>query len=279
MACHRRMAFVLTAAAALALAGCQGAPNAGPASAQIAESGNVPAPGGDARGEHVATPRYRVDIRYPALGRGEAPLSAMLHRIAKAARQDFLRGLPDPKVFPEFADRQLQLQIDFKVDARSAHFISVRETGFQDTGGAHPAPIDAAIVYDTHARRTLPLDDLFAQPDAARAALADFARAELLKKMLAQAPGPNAGGPQAIADWKAHVKQMVAQGTEPTPQNFANFVVRAGPRPGDPSPGLTLIFPPYQVAAYVYGTQVAAVPARIFAAYLKPQYRSAFDVN
>jgi len=154
----------------------------------------------------------------------------------------------------------------------------VRESGLQDSGGAHPAPIDAAIVYDAHARRTLPLDDLFAQPDSARKALADFARAAITEKMMAQAPTPGEGSPQAIAEWKADAKRMIDEGTQPTSQNFANYVVRAGAQPNDPSPGLTLIFPPYQVAAYVYGTQTVFVPTEVFARYLKPRYRNAFGI-
>jgi hypothetical protein len=173
----------------------------------------------------------------------------------------------------------MQLRIGFRLAARTSDFASVREAGFQDTGGAHPAPIDAAIVYDTHAQRTVPLEDLFANADAARKALADFARAALTEKMMAQAPGSGEGSPQAIRDWKASAKQMVEQGTQPTSQNFANYIVRAGAQPDEPSPGLTLIFPPYQVAAYVYGTQTVDVPARVFAAYLRPAYRSAFVTN
>lgn len=274
----QRMAFLLSAAAMLAMAGCRGTQTADPAFERDIATANVPAPAGSASGEHVATARYRIDIVYPVLGGNEAPLSAMLHRVADAMKQDFLRALPDPKTFPEFAGRQLQLRIDFKLAARTNDFVSVRETGFQDTGGAHPAPIDAAIVYDAHARRTIPLDDLFADPDAARKALADFARAELTKKMLAQAPGPGEGTPQAIAEWTANAKQMVVQGTAPTPQNFANFIVRGTDNPMEPSPGLTLIFPPYQVAAYVYGTQTVFVPTEVFAQFLKPQYRNAFGI-
>lgn len=278
MFAQRRMLSCLPIVAAALLAACQGGSNGG------ATAGSSPAPSPPAAGrttanpleEHAATPRYRIDISYPALNAAEAPLAAMLHRIGGAAKRDFLRALPDPKIFPEFADRQLQLRIDFKVAARTGAFTSVRETGFQDTGGAHPAPIDAAIVYDIDAHRTITLDDLFAHPDAARKAIADFARADLMKKIMAQTPAPGEGSPQAIAEWKANAKQMIDEGTGPTSQNFANFVIRAGSNTRATSPGLTLIFPPYQVAAYVYGTQTVDVPVEVFGQYLTPQYRTAF---
>lgn len=282
MPCRARAAFFLAIAGALAMAGCRRTQTADPSVSQAAASRNTPAPAvsttANPREDHVATSRYRIDIGYPDLNPDEAPLAAMLRRIAGAAKRDFLRSLPDPKLFPEFAGRQLQLRMDFKLAARTGAFTSVRESGFQDTGGAHPAPIDAAIVYDAHARSTVTLDDLFAQPDSARKALADFARAAITEEMMAQAPKPDEGSPQTIAEWKTSAMKMIAEGTRPTSQNFANYVVRAGTQPNDPSPGLTLIFPPYQVAAYVYGTQTVFVPTEVFARYLNPRYRNAFGI-
>lgn len=278
MFAQRRMRFCLLAIATCALAACGGAPNGNATPISATNSSRPAAAGTQANPlqEHAATSRYRIDISYPALNADEAPLAAMLHRIAGAAKQDFLRALPDPKIFPEFADRQMTLRIGFKLAARTRAFTSVRESGFQDTGGAHPVPIDAAIVYGVQERRTLPLDDLFTKPDVARKAIADFARAELMKKIMAQTPTAGQGSPAAIKEWSANARQMVEQGSQPTAQNFANYIVRGGGNHGEASPGLTLVFPPYQVAAYVYGTQSVDVPARVFAPCLKPQYRSAF---
>lgn len=276
---QRRLGSCLLVFAAGLLAACHGAPNDN-ATASSAASAS-PATASTAANpleEHFATARYKIDISYPALKPDEAPLAAMLHRIANAAKQEFLRALPDPKTFPEFADRQLQLRMDFKLAAQTSEFASVREAGFQDTGGAHPAPIDAAIVYDVHAHRTITLDDLFNNPDAARKALADYARADLAKKIMAQAPKSGEASPEAVKEWKVNAKQMIEQGTQPTSQNFANFIVRATDNPLDPSPGLTLIFPPYQVAAYVYGTQTVFAPTVVFAQLLKPQYKNAFGI-
>ncbi len=242
------------------------------------DAGAAPATAATASGEHAATRRYKIDIGYPALRADEAPLLATLHKIAAAAKRDFMQALPDPKQFPEFADRQMQLLIDFGIAARTRDFVSVRETGMQDTGGAHPVPIDSTIVYDTHAHRSITLDDLFADADGARKTLADYARNELTRKILAQAPKPDEGSPQAIREWKANAQKMIIDGTQPVEQNFANFIVRGGDSPGESSPGLTLIFPPYQVAPYVYGTQTVDVPSEVFAKYLKAQYRNDFGI-
>lgn len=237
------------------------------------------APADTTKGEHASMPRYKIDIGYPPLSAEEAPLAATLHKVAALAKQEFLQALPDPDRFPEFADRQMRLLIDFRIAARTPDFISVRETGMQDTGGAHPIPVDSTIVYAARAHHTVPLDDLFINADAARKALSDYARAELTKKIMAQAPKPGEGSPEAIAEWKTNAQKMIDDGTQPTTQNFANFIVRAGGNATQASPGLTLIFPPYQVAAYVYGTQTVDVPAAVFAKELKLQYRDAFTRN
>lgn len=228
--------------------------------------------------DHAETKRYKIEINYPPLA-AQVPLSTALHKTVEDAKRDFMQGLPDPKQLPEFADRQLQLLIDFKIAAQTNTFVSVRETGMSDTGGAHPLPIDATFVYDAQARRVITLDDLFVDPIAARAKLADYARAALMKSMMAQAPKPGEGSPEAITEWNTNTKQMIDDGTKPTAENFANFIVRAGMQSDAGSPGLTLIFPPYQVAAYVYGTQTVDVPAAVFLPYLKFQYRNAFGMT
>ncbi|MER3546984.1 MAG: hypothetical protein C4338_05005, partial [Rhodanobacteraceae bacterium] len=221
---------------------------------------------------------YQIDITYPALTPDQAPLAAMLRKIAATAKQDFMQALPDPKRSPEFVGRPLQLLIDFKIAARNNDFISVRETGLQDTGGAHPIPIDSTVVYDAQVHLTVTLDDLFANPDAAHRQLSDYARAELMKKIMVQAPKPSEGSPAVIREWKINAQKMIDDGTQPSEQNFANFIVCATDNPMQPSPGLVLIFPPYQVAAYVYGTQTVFVPAAVFAQYLKPQYQNTFGM-
>lgn len=225
-------------------------------------------------GDNVTTPRYKIAIHYPTLSAQEAVLAQALRDTSAAAKRDFMQALPDPKQFPEFADRQLQLQLDYTVAARTADFTSVRERGMSDTGGAHPIPVDGSFVYDAHAQRVIALDDLFTDPAAARQRLSTLARNALSEKLLAKAPDASEASPEARREWTDNMRQMIDDGTDPTAANFSNFVVRAGA--GDTAAGLTLIFSPYQVAPYVYGTQTVDVPAEVFAGLLKPQYRQAF---
>ena len=272
--------------AVLALAGCQQQAGTTPTSAPATSASapvipapvSTPAPASTAPvpGDHAVTRHFKIAITLPTLPADEKPLADALRTTADNAKRDFVQALPDPTTLPEFANRQFDLLIDFKITAQTPAFVSVRETGSSDTGGAHPIPVQAAFVYERRAGKLITLDDLFANPDAARKALANFAHDALLKKFMAGAPKAGEGSPDAIREWKANMVQMLNDGTKPTTVNYSVFVVRAGAAQNAPSPGITLIFPPYQVAPYVYGVQAVDVPVDVFAQFLKPGYRGDF---
>lgn len=282
--------YCAVALAALILAACQQpsgpAPGAPPATAPSAAAtlpviSAPPAPAGTAGlpGDHASTARYRVAINLPHLRAAQQPLSDALRATADNAKRGFVQALPSPDEDPAIATQPLSLLLDFKVTGDTAAFTSVRETGEEDTGGAHPIPIEGTFVFDRKAGRIITLDDLFTQPDAARESLARFAYAALLKKLMAHAPRPSDGTPAAIREWKTNLLQMLADGTKPTRVNFSLFVVRQGADAHSPSAGLTLVFAPYQVAPYVYGTQTVEVPAKVFAAFLRPAYARDFTTQ
>jgi hypothetical protein len=227
-------------------------------------------------GDHARTARYRIDIDYPPLSPQAKPLTQALHERSRVAKQAFMKALPDPKTVPEFADRQLQLLIHYKLFSRTPAFVSVSEEGMMDTGGAHPMPLDGTFVFDVRAKRVISLDDLFTDPAKARASLADHARQALTAQLLAKVPGGDKTSAKVRKVWKDDMRQMIDAGTQPTKTHFSNFLVDAGGlnRAG----GLILVFPPYQVAPYVYGVQTVKVPLKVFAGALKPVYREAFGL-
>lgn len=273
--------------AALALAACQQpsgnppaasgltAPDASASapviSAPPAATGTVALPG-----DHATTAQYKIAINMPRLQAAAKPLADALRATADDAKREFLQGLPDPGADAGAPASQLTLQLDFTTAAETAAFTSVRETGDVDTGGAHPAPVEGTFVYDRKARRMVTLDDLFAQPDAARQALAAFARGVLARRLLSDMQKPGGASASEVRNWYTNMQQMLDYGTKPSKVNFSLFVVRAGASVDAPSPGLTLVFPPYQVAPYAAGTQTVDVPASVFARFLTPGYRGAF---
>ncbi|MGH8190397.1 MAG: RsiV family protein [Rhodanobacteraceae bacterium] len=281
---------LIAAVAALVLAACSQPPSPTPTSpASTSSSADTsapviaPPPGSESStalpADQVTTRHYKIAIALPTLPPGEQPLADALRTTADNAKRDFMNALPDPQQYPEFAHQQFQLLLKFEVAADTPAFTSVRETGMQDTGGAHPNPVQAAFVFDRKAGKLITLDDLFADPDAARKALANVAHDTLLKKFMANAPKPGEGSPETLRQWKSNMVQMLNDGTKPTTVNYSVFVVRAGDDANAPSPGLTLVFPPYQVAPYVYGTQTVDVPASVFAKFLKPAYRRDFATS
>ncbi|HEX5961850.1 MAG TPA: hypothetical protein VFY97_11470 [Rhodanobacteraceae bacterium] len=286
-----RHSCLAVALAVVALAACQQQPGTNSASAPAASASapvipapapaTAPAPASTAPlpGDHAITRHYKIAISLPALPAADKPLADAIRATADNAKRGFIKALPDPGALPEFANRQFELLVDFKLTAQTSAFASVRETGMQDTGGAHPIPVEAAFVLDRKAGKLVALDDLFAQPEAARTALANFAHDTLLKRFMAKAPRPGEGSPDALREWKANTVQMLTDGTKPTTVNYSVFVVRAGATQDAPSPGITLVFPPYQVAAYVYGTQTVDVPAGVFEKFLKPAYTGAFGAQ
>lgn len=279
---------LIVAASALALAACGQpsgnppasvghiAPDKGSNTAPVITAAPTNAATASLPGNHASTAQYRIVINLPDLPATAKPLADALRATADDAKRQFLQALPDPGEDSASPRRQFELQLDFTVAAHTAVFTSVRETGDVDTGGAHPAPVEGTFVFDHRAGRVITLDDLFAQPDRARKALADFARATLAKRLAADAPKPGEASVAAGQEWKTNMQQMLDYGTKPTNVNFALFVVRAGASDAAASPGITLVFPPYQVAPYSAGTQTVEVPASLFATFLKPAYRGDF---
>lgn len=290
-----RLGTLTTLAAVLALSGCgnstpppspdEGATSAAsrsppavstaPPATAPTTAATTPAPADSVVADHVDKKHYRIDIDYPGLPASAKVLADALHATADKAKREFMRGIPDPKQFPGLAHRQLQLKIDFSVAARMPRFISVRERGMADTGGAHPLPIEASFVYDTASDQVITLDDLFTDPDQARARFAKLARTQLEKKLLAKVPGGARTPEDARQEWTQNMRDMINAGTEPKSENFSEFAILAGA--GDKASGLQLIFSPYQVAPYVYGTQSVDVPVDAFADLLKPAFRDGFD--
>ncbi|MBB6183843.1 RsiV family protein [Oleiagrimonas soli] len=259
---------------AVTLAACQRSPSSDTAatagSLAAASSSSTPLE------LHVSNARYRIDVTYPPLSPEADVLMHTLHERTQAARAELMRALPNVSSLPAEARRPLQLMIDYTVAARTPVFVSVREQGMMDTGGAHPIPLDATFVFDMQHARLVTLDDLFTDPARARAWLSEAARKALYAKLLDKVPGGDKTPAKARKAWQDNMRAMIDAGTQPTAQNFKGFLIDGGGLASPPS--LVLVFPPYQVAPYVYGAQTVRVPVQTFATLLKPAYRGAFGL-
>ncbi len=212
---------------------------------------------------------YSYRIHYPSLDARWQALHDALHTYAETQKKDFIaaQGGEHSANAGEY-----KLDIVFTVARRTDDFVSVLVSGSSFTGGAHPNPLTASFVASTADNRIIALSDLFTDADAALKILSGEARAQLQGRFDAQLRDQIGEGEQLATALK-QMREWVERGTEAKADNFAVYLVDGL---DSKAIGLTLVFPPYQVAPYVDGAPQVEVPARLFHALLKPQYVNAF---
>jgi hypothetical protein len=215
----------------------------------------------------------KIVIQYPSLANELGALDQAMHAWGDAARKKFAT---DVAAHSEHAAAPPpRLNIDFAVATRTQDFVSALATGEADMGDAKAQPFGATFTEHLPSARIVVLSDLFTDPDAALKALSVEARRRLdadAESRLRQENFPEAQLSERLK--AAHAQ--IEQGTLPNAQNFSSFLIDGV---DGKAIGLSLQFAPGQVAANALGTQQLEVPARIFYAQLKSEYRDAFAVD
>lgn len=137
------------------------------------------------------------------------------------------------------------LEIGHSEPYRTTKLAAVRLNGYDFRGGAHGMPVIETLVVDLADGRLLAAADLFRPGSDWPAILSDRSRAALTGRDLL---GP---------DW-----DWLQRGTAPERANYQHLM------PG--ADGLTVIFPPYQVAPYAAGPQEVLVPWTDLTGLLNP---------
>src|SRR5262249_27493363 len=136
----------------------------------------------------------------------------------------------------KFAGKNNNLYIDYDasvIKSGSEHIISVRfSLQAYIVGMAHPLHYHRVLNYAIEEGKEINLSDLFAPNANYLQVFSDYCR-QVLDKRLAN-------------------KDMVAQGTLPTLQNYKNWNIKPN--------GLLITFDEYQVAPYVNGAQMVLIP-------------------
>lgn len=217
---------------------------------------------------------YTFRIVYPALKPEWKTLDEAIRRFAAAQKNEFLgestAGDRDSGV-------DYTLDLNFTVARRTSDFVSVVTAGSSFIGGAHGAPIFASFNLDLANDELTTLPNLFTDAQAGLKALSDECRRQLVgryeEKMRetpgAMKPAQQASDPQSMKRW-------IEKGTMPDAANFAVFLIDGL---DTRAIGVTVIFPPYQVASYANGPQQVEVPAKVFYDLLKPEYKGAFAID
>lgn len=215
------------------------------------------------------------NVHYPALREELAPLDRAMHAYAEAQKTALAARMRDAVPASERQERPGRLDLDFTVATQTQDFVSAIAEGQGEFGGAHPLPLRATFNQHLASGRIVALTDLFGDTEAALKALSVEARRRLAPDLEARLRAENLPA-KALAEREKALQSLLEEGTAPKADDFAAFLVDGV---DGKAIGITLIFPPAQVASYADGPQQVAVPARIFYAQLKPEFRDAFAVD
>jgi hypothetical protein len=213
---------------------------------------------------------YTFHVRYPSLQPDWNALLPRLRAFAAEQKKAFLTARSEDKHLDRL---DYSLDLEFSVARRTADFVSVLTNGSVYTGGVHPNPILVSFNLHPADGKLIAIEDLFADPVAALKALSDESRRQLEGRY--EAAQHEGDEKQRAADHQ-QTYTWIERGTAPAAGNFMVFLVDGL---DSKAIGLTLIFPPYQVASYADGPQQVEVPAKVFYPYLKPEYRDSFAID
>jgi hypothetical protein len=247
--------YVLLMAGVAAVTGCHSpTPSAAPGTGETA----------------AAAARYA--IHYPTLSADLAPLDQAMHAYAQAMQRDFDAAVAQHR---NSAEVPTHLTLEFTIATRSQDFVSAEVRGEAAIGESQPRPIQASFTQHLPSGRIVALTDLFSDADSVLKALSDEARRRFEAEFEARLRAENLPAAQ-LADGLKAMRQVVEKGTAPEAANFALFVIDGV---DGKAIGLRLQFPSERIALPADGIQRLEVPARVFYAQLKPEYRSAFAVD
>jgi hypothetical protein len=220
----------------------------------------------DGRGEG-----YECHIRYPEVPAEWTALNQALHAYALKRKAQFRATLaPDAE---RAGEPPAALDLEFDVARRTQDFVSVLARESVHSKGAQTSTATvASFVLHFGDDKLLSIVDLFKTPDGALQALSDESRRQLLGRYEASLR-QNSTDATALAQQLKRMQAGVERGTAPAAANFAVFLIDGI---DSRAIGLTLIFAPAQLDAASEGEQQVEVPAKVFDAQLKPEYRDAF---
>jgi len=189
----------------------------------------------------MSTSHYGIHARVPVLA-GDEPAIAKANAAVRARVQaivdDFAadhRELAAAEAGVAPLGQPWSLEIDYSTPYRTDKLAAFRLSGYEYRGGAHGMPIIETLLIDLADGRLLTPADLFRSDSDWLQVLSERSRVALKDRDLL---GPD-------LDW-------LNRGTAPDVENFQ--LLMPGPD------GLTVIFPPYQVAPYAAGPQEVVVP-------------------
>ena len=225
------------------------------------------------------TPTAELSLTLPPVVRHAPVLADRLYRGETKALLAFAAQAADPKDGLRSEPRAFrdqgawEMQVDYGPAMETGRLLSLYRSAYTDTHGAHPNHSDGGVVFDKTANRNLhPLDLLNPGADQRPLdrALCDAARAA--KRERNEGPwNEKEDSNFSCPTWRGlYLDGKLLEGSSPpqialTPGDVAG---KAG--------GLTFIYSPYDIGAYVEGGYAVVVQQAVFRAALKPEYAAEF---
>lgn len=201
----------------------------------------------------ATTKYYEVKVKYPVMAGGEAAVTKVANdKIESFIDSEVAQFKKDAQAavdYPGPGPWYLNYYYDIPYNKNGLVSFVLQKESF--LGGAHPNTTYTTFLFDTRSSKFLSLADLFKPTSDYLGTMAAYVKAELQKKFLKDAQQNG----QTEAAW-------FPEGADPKAANYQAFNLT--------DQGINFIFPPYQVAAYAYGTQEQLVPADTFKMYILP---------
>lgn len=216
-------------------------------------------------------PDYIVGISYPKSASGHPALAQALQAYADASRGVLMRAVAGLNGRKPAAPYDLSLQFTGLVD--TPQVVAVAADGSSYTGGEHGNPLVARFVWLPQRGEMLKAGALVADA-AGWQAISDASREQLMTALVQRLDADEVEGADRAEQLETG-SRMIDAGTEPKPQNFAQFepVMNAEGQ----IRAIRFVFPPDQVAPYVEGTRTVELPAREMLPHVAPAYRTLFQ--
>ncbi len=166
------------------------------------------------------------------------------------ARRD--TALPEEQIneFPNVGDFNFSAKVDY-VQVNS-NYVSFLVTVYGFSGGAHGYEAMYSFNYDVQKAREVLLQDIFNGDADYLVKLSDYSRKDLLAQFQNKIKRAEFLNDSDYNYTLQNITSMIIPGTEPMSDNFSVFTLQPG--------FLNIYFSQYQVAPYVYGSQMVKMP-------------------
>ena len=211
------------------------------------------------------SPLCEQHLRVPAAAMAIAPLKDRILALHKAdINQAKADAKEDKEANPSF--HPYTIDTIWRVTFENGSVLSLSGDTNADTGGAHPNEAFQTIVWDKKAGQAVPIEALFA-PDQVKAALTAIADAasKAWTKTYTQRSGQPPGQDSDLAG--------SGIGAEAGKLKTYALIYAKGQTAAN---GIVLLYGAGQAWPHVLGDFRLAVPAAVFAKYLRPQWKEVF---